>query len=528
MLDVALGVDLGNHNTRAAVVLDGQPMAVPDSQGRMTHASVVCLLPDGMLVGNDARPLMASLPKATVHNIKDLVGQPFFSSAIKNARALLPFEIAEGPDNSVHIRVDGEQHTPEALASRLAAHARALAEAFLARAIRQVVFTVPASFGPTQRDGMKRAFMEAGLDVLDVMEEPTAVLLACGLSHKAAVHNVFMCELSATQCTVSVLRVEDGHVKLLAQSTDPHMGGNDFDARILEWLLQQLDVRHNADPRGDPDAMHRLHLAAEEAKNQLADQETVALTLDGFLKDRAGAPVDFHTVLVRKEFDRLCMDMLQRMFKVFDEAIRTAQLSAQQLDHVVLVGGPTRLPVIRTGMARYFKRQPDTAVDPRFVVAFGAALRAQELLQQAHQTQAPILVPPSLDLPQDVAETRALTVALHSALQRAEEDVAIALSTEQFLGEHWGDLRQRAQAGEALATELADVEGAVHTLANELARVRHHRDALQSAHPQANALSELFSQLAALPPSPSQLSAVTALQASLRAERARLASVLGE
>ncbi len=447
-MEVALGLDLGNHNMRAALVLDGRAVAVSDAQGRTNHAAVVAFSGEDVMTGNDARPFLQVTPKAAVFGLRDLLGRTFYSGAVKHAQGVLPFELVAGPNESVRVRVDGVAHAPEDLTARLFAHIKELAQQFCGNKVDHVVLTVPEGFGEPQRLAIREALGKAGFLVLDLLDETTAALQASGLLGTDRTVIAFTCEMSASACHVHTIRVEAGVARVVGQASDPHLGGDDFDARIVQWVLKDLATRLDCDPQDDVEAMHRIRLACEDARNTLADQDSATISLSGFLRNKSGAPVQFTAELTQKEFNQQCMDMLQRMFKIFDEGLRNAGLGSSDVEHVVLVGGPVRVPLIRTGVARYFKRPPSTEVDPQYAVAFGAALHAQKLMAlRTPSGRFPALRSAEHQVP-GPAELVMRIQTLGDTLKRESAEATAAVDA----------LGKELEAARANAAPLADVE----------------------------------------------------------------------
>lgn len=454
--DAVLGLDLGNHNTRAALVRDGAPVAVPDEQGRTTHASVVSFTDSGVRVGNEARPFLHSAPTATVSSIRELLGRNHFSDAVKELRGKVAFELVEGPDHGVLVRVRGNVHTPEALAAMLVRQVRGYAEKFTGAPVRRAVVAVPSEYTEAQRNALTRALELADLAVDDVLDHSSAVLLANGLL-EAHGKNVFACEMSAQALHAGVLRPQAGGPVVLSAASDPHIGGDDFDDRVVQWATDQAVARFGVDPALPPVGLTRLRLAAEDAKNALTESDTVPMLLPGvFLRHLQ--PVEVELTLVRRDFDQACLDMLQRLFKVFDEAVRSAQLTPAQVDHVVLVGGPTCLPLVRMGLSKYFKKQPHGGADPRFAVAFGAAMHAAA--RQGLVVAAPSV--PAL-LPRERTTSGTLP-----AVAPAAHDLAGLLAAEKTGVDNLQDLlsRRRSAYQQAVVAALARVDGLENQLAN--------------------------------------------------------------
>lgn len=473
-----MGLDLGNHTTRAAVLVDGVPAPVVDRQGRALHASMVALLDGEAVVGNDARAIRATNPASTVVRIRQMLGRAFYSSTIKHLSSQVDFEVVEGPDHQAYAKVEGREYSPEDLAAQLISHVRGLAEQQTGEPITGVMASVHAHAEEAQRAALRRALSAAGFEQVDLVEEPAAVLAACELPVKAGEHVVIF-EISGHALQVAVLENTPDGPREMAHAKDPHLGGNDFDERVQQWLMDTLVAQFNADPAILGEAAGYLRMTAEEAKNGLALSDTVAIALPPVVIDVNGHRVNAQLDLTVRTFDHMCMDMLQRMFKIVDEAVAGAGLTSSQVDHLVFVGGPTRLPLIRKGVARYFKKDVLDSADPNLVVALGALLRG---IGGAAQTVAPA--------PAETPETvGAQVVANASSLSPPPAGNADGLRAELRAHAHALDgmcAKVQAQAN-ALADLLAspsaaghgNAEQAVDQIGNKLAALADLRASLQ-------------------------------------------------
>ncbi len=412
-----MGLDVGSHNIRATVLVNGAAVAVPDAQGQVLHPAVLAMGPDGPVVGPAARVLAAANPADAAVRLRQVLGRAFYSGTAKALQTQLPYALVEGAEHAILVRLRGELHTPVALTARLCAHVRALAEAHAGRTLDRVCATVEAGADAAQRQALTQSLMDAGFVEVRLVDEPLAVVRAHQLGADGG--NILMFQMSAHALHITVLRNKDGVPRELSRAMDPHLGGDDLDERIVQWALGRAVAEHGADPTVDPATLAQLRLSAEAAKNALSDVDATPVRLPSAMRRWDGGVVDAQLMLERSTFNQLCADVLQRVFKILDEAIQQAGLTSGQVDHVVLVGGPARVPLLVRALARYFKKPARGDVDPRTVVAVGA------LLQVADQ-EAAVAPPP--------------TAALQGALGREVDALlAVALALESRCAQQQGD-----------------------------------------------------------------------------------------
>jgi len=376
---VAIGIDLGTSNSCVSAVTDA-PEVIPNEWGETVHASVVRFLEGGaVLVGNEAKRRMADDPRNTVSSAKRIIGRYFFSEEVKRARERMPYEIKEGPNHGVRIQVRDELLTVPEISALVLKEMKELAATHLSREVTHAVITCPAYFNDNQRQATRDAARLAGLQVLRIINEPTAAALAYGygkgLSQKVAVY-----DLGGGTFDISILELGDDVFEVLSTAGDTYLGGDDFDARIVDFLVRSFHERTGLDLRQNKWCLHRLKEAAERAKIDLSDREVADVVVEQICKDPSGKVLDLRVQLSRGDFAKMVHDLAQRTFKVCDEALQSARLTAQDIDAVVLVGGSTRMPIIREGVAHYFGREPLGDIDPDHVVAVGAAIHANSLM----------------------------------------------------------------------------------------------------------------------------------------------------
>jgi Fe-S protein assembly chaperone HscA len=372
-----VGIDLGTTNSLVAYLDDrtGLPVVIPDAEGRRLLPSVVAFTPDGILVGESARRQIARRPTDTVYSVKRLMGRGW--DDVKDELRYFPFRVlpAEG---TVRLAVGGRDVTPPEVSAIVLRALKERAETHFGETIERAVVTVPAYFNDSQRQATKDAGRIAGLDVVRIVNEPTAASLAYGL-HRLGQGVIAVYDLGGGTFDISILRVKDGVFEVLATNGDTRLGGDDFDRVLLLWLLEDIQSRHHVeldrdcvDLARDNEAMQELRLAAEAAKIRLSSQERTSLSL----------PLDrftYHRTITRAEVERLVEPLVARTLGPCRQALADAGLTADDIDEVVLVGGSTRVPLVRRRVQELFGRSPHSQLNPDEVVALGAAVQAQIL-----------------------------------------------------------------------------------------------------------------------------------------------------
>ncbi|MGI5861403.1 MAG: molecular chaperone DnaK [Myxococcales bacterium] len=377
--DIAIGIDLGTSYCCVSYVENGVPTVIPNEWGERTHASVVSFLDDGtVLVGNAAKRNIIANAENTIYSAKRLIGRFYFSDEVKKAQAVMPYAIVEGPNNSVRIQVHDRTFSLPEISALVLKEMKAIAESYLGREVTKAVITVPAYFNDNQRQATKDAGRIAGLEVLRILNEPTAAALAYGCGRDVN-QRVVVYDLGGGTFDVSILEIGTDVFEVLATAGDTYLGGDDFDDRIMQWLAQDFLDRTGLDLTQSKYCLQMLKDAAERAKIDVGRDGAAQIVCQSICQDGAGNILDLQATLTEEQFNRMVMDLVQRTFKVCDEALQNARMTAGDIDAVILVGGPTRLPIIRTSVRHYFQREPMTEVDPDEVVGLGAALQAYAL-----------------------------------------------------------------------------------------------------------------------------------------------------
>jgi Fe-S protein assembly chaperone HscA len=365
-----IGIDLGTTNSLVAYVDDrtGLPAVIPDDQGRKLLPSVVAFTPDGILVGEPAKRQLVRRPESTIYSVKRLMGRGY--ADVKEELCYLPFHICEG-DGIVGIEVAGRRVTPPEVSAIILRALKERAEAYFGETIDKAVVTVPAYFNDSQRQATRDAGRIAGLDVVRIVNEPTAASLAYGL-HRLHEGVIAVYDLGGGTFDISLLRVKDGIFEVLATNGDTHLGGDDFDRELVLWLLDDIRVRHGVYLGRDPEAMQELRLAAEAAKIRLSTEDHTMLTIpfEAFTYRRE---------LTRADLERLIEPLVQRTLGPCRAALSDAGLTPDGIDAVVLVGGSTRVPLVRRRVEQLFGRPAHSQLNPDEVVALGAAVQAKIL-----------------------------------------------------------------------------------------------------------------------------------------------------
>ena len=370
----AVGIDLGTTNSVIAVMEGGLPTVVPNAEGNRTTPSVVAFLESGeRLVGQMARRQAILNPKGTIYSAKRFIGRKY--DEVSNELNAVSFDVVAGPDGAVRFEVNGKQYAPEEIAAQVLRKLVDDAGKFLGEKVTEAVITVPAHFNDAQRQATKDAGKIAGLEVLRIINEPTAAALADGMD-KFDNETVLVFDLGGGTFDVSVLSVGDGVVEVLSTAGDTHLGGDDFDRRIVDHLADEFKKSNGIDLRNDPQALQRLFEAAEKAKVELSAVTQTAVNLPFVTADASG-PKHLNVTLMRSTFEQLTADLVERCMDPVKQAMGDAKLNADDIDEVILVGGSTRIPAVQALVRRLTGgKDPNMTVNPDEVVAVGAAVQA--------------------------------------------------------------------------------------------------------------------------------------------------------
>jgi len=371
-----VGIDLGTTNSVIAVMEGGEPVVIPNSEGSRTTPSVVAFTKTGeRLVGTLARRQAAVNPENTVYSIKRFMGRKV--GEVDSERKIVPYQVKPGKDDRavVFVPAVNKEFTPEEISAMILQKLKADAEAYLGEKVTDAVITVPAYFNDSQRQATKNAGQIAGLNVLRIINEPTAASLAYGLEKKAN-ETILVFDLGGGTFDVSVLDVGDGVFEVKSTNGDTHLGGDDYDRRVVDWLADEFKKQNGIDLKADRQALQRLTEAAERAKIELSSRLETTINLPFITADQTG-PKHLEMTLTRAKFESLTADLTERTRQPFLAALKDASLTPQQIDEVVLVGGATRMPIIQQLVKELLGgKEPHKGVNPDEVVAVGAAIQA--------------------------------------------------------------------------------------------------------------------------------------------------------
>jgi molecular chaperone DnaK len=372
-----IGIDLGTTNSVVAVMEGGSPVVIPNAEGARTTPSVVAFTKGGdRLVGITAKRQAVVNPENTVYSVKRLMGRRYDEPETKKTIDMVSYAIAEGPhhDARVSIPTKGKSYTPQEISAMILGKLKRDAEAYLGEEVKQAVITVPAYFNDSQRQATKDAGQIAGMEVLRIINEPTAAAVAYGLDKKND-ETILVFDLGGGTFDVSVLEVGDGVIEVKSTNGDTHLGGDDWDERIVHWLFEEFKKEQGIDLSQDRQALQRLREAAEKAKIELSSTPQTEINLPFITADSTG-PKHLALTLTRSKFEQLTADLVERCKQPFQAALKDAGVKANSLDEVVLVGGSTRMPMIQDLVRELTGKEPHKGVNPDEVVAVGAALQA--------------------------------------------------------------------------------------------------------------------------------------------------------
>jgi molecular chaperone DnaK len=380
MADKVIGIDLGTTNSVVAVMEGGDPVVIPNAEGGRTTPSVVAFTKDGeRLVGQVAKRQAVTNPQNTVFSIKRFMGRKIAEVSEESKR--VPYKVVAGPNDVVAVEVQGKRYTPPEISAMILQKMKQTAEDYLGSTVTKAVITVPAYFNDAQRQATKDAGKIAGLDVLRIINEPTAAALAYGLDKKKD-EKVAVFDLGGGTYDISVLELYDveGSRQFEVKSTngDTHLGGDDFDQRVIDWIVAEFKKDQGIDLAKDPMALQRLKEAAEKAKMELSTTQSTDINLPFITADQTG-PKHLNYSLTRAKFEQLVDDLIRRTIPPMEKALKDAGLKPEEVDEVILVGGSTRMPKIQQIVKDFFKKDPHKGVNPDEVVAIGAAIQGAVL-----------------------------------------------------------------------------------------------------------------------------------------------------
>ena len=369
-----IGIDLGTTNSCVAVMEGNQPTVIINNEGQRTTPSVVAFTEGGeRKVGSPAKRQAITNPKNTVFSIKRFMGETYDQVTKEVER--VPYSVVRGDNNTPRVDIEGRQYSPQEISAMILQKMKKTAEDYLRQPVTEAVITVPAYFSDSQRQATKEAGKIAGLDVKRIINEPTAAALAYGLDKKNQNMKVAVFDLGGGTFDISIMELGDGVFEVKSTNGDTHLGGDDFDQKVIDWLAQEFAAENGgADLKKDPMALQRLKDAAEKAKIELSNQTSTEINLP-YIMPVDGVPKHLVKTLTRAKFEQLCDDLFQRTIVPCRKALEDAHLSSSQIDEVLLVGGSSRIPKVQEIVKEFFGKEPNKSVNPDEVVAIGAAIQ---------------------------------------------------------------------------------------------------------------------------------------------------------
>ena len=376
-----IGIDLGTTNSCVAVWEGNEPVVIANSEGKRTTPSVVAFVEGGeRTVGDPDKRQAITNPKRTVFSIKRFMGEPY--DLCQDEIKRVPYTVVRGENNTPRVEIDGRQYTPQEISAIILQKMKKTAEDYLGEEVKDAVITVPAYFSDSQRQATKEAGEIAGLNVRRIVNEPTAAALAYGLDKSDKDMKIAVFDLGGGTFDISILEFGDGVFEVLSTNGNTHLGGDDFDQVIINWLVDEFKKDEGADLTQDPMAMQRLKEAAEKAKIELSSSTTTEINLP-YIMPVGGVPKHLVKTLTRAQFEQLAHDLIQKCLEPCQKAIADAKLSTSDIDEVILVGGSSRIPAVQTLVQNYFGKVPSKGVNPDEVVAVGASVQGAILNKES-------------------------------------------------------------------------------------------------------------------------------------------------
>lgn len=364
-----IGIDLGTTNSCVAVMEGNEPVVIPNSEGRRTTPSIVAFLDNGngeRKIGDPAKRQAITNPQNTISSIKRFMGKKF--GEVSEEKKMLPYNIEKGNNETIRVKIGDRLYTPQELSAMVLQKMKSTAEDYLGTTVTEAVITVPAYFNDAERQATKEAGQIAGLEVKRIINEPTAASLAYGLDKKNQDIKIAVFDLGGGTFDISVLELGDGVFEVKSTNGDVHLGGDDFDSKIINWLAEEFLKDENIDLRKDPMALQRLKEASEKAKIELSSSTSTEINLP-YIMPVDGIPKHLVRSLSRAKFDQLTDDLVQRTLGPCKKALEDAGISPSDIDDVILVGGSTRIPKIQESVEAFFGKKPSKGVNPDEVVA---------------------------------------------------------------------------------------------------------------------------------------------------------------
>lgn len=368
-----IGIDLGTTNSCVSVMEGNEPVVIPNAEGKRTTPSVIAFVEGGEIkVGDPAKRQAVTNPEKTVYSIKRFMGNKYSESAKEAKR--VPYKVVKGDNDTPRVDIDGRLYTPQELSAMILQKMKKTAEDYLGQTVTGAVITVPAYFNDSQRQATKEAGEIAGLKVERIINEPTAASLAYGLDKKHTDQKIVVFDFGGGTHDVSILELGDGVFEVLSTDGDTHLGGDDVDEKIINWLAEEFEKEEGIDLRKDPMALQRLREASEKAKIELSSASQTEINLP-YVTATASGPKHLVRSLSRAKFEQLIADLVKRTIEPCEAALKSAGLSKSDIDEIILVGGSTRIPAVQEAVEKFFGKKPSKGVNPDEVVAVGAAIQ---------------------------------------------------------------------------------------------------------------------------------------------------------
>ncbi len=368
-----IGIDLGTTNSCVSVMEGNEPVVIPNAEGKRTTPSIVAFVEGGeRKVGDPAKRQAVTNPTKTIYSIKRFMGNKFSESEKEASR--VPYKVVKGDNNTPRVDIDGRLYTPQEISAMVLQKMKKTAEDYLGQDVSEAVVTVPAYFNDAQRQATKEAGEIAGLKVSRIINEPTAAALAYGLDKASDDKKIVVFDFGGGTHDVSILELGDGVFEVLSTDGDTHLGGDDVDEKIINWLAEEFKAEESMDLRKDPMALQRLKEAAEKAKIELSSTSSTEINLP-YVTATASGPKHLVRTLSRAKFEQLIDDLVKRTIEPCKKALKAADLSTSDIDEIILVGGSTRIPAIQEAVEKFFGKAPSKGVNPDEVVSLGAAIQ---------------------------------------------------------------------------------------------------------------------------------------------------------
>ena len=370
-----IGIDLGTTNSCVSVMEGNEPVVIPNSEGKRTTPSIVAFLDEGKgerKVGDPAKRQAITNPKNTINSVKRFMGKKF--SDINEEKRNLAYEVEKGTNDTVRVKIETRKYTPQEISAMILQKMKSTAEDYLGSEVKEAVITVPAYFNDSERQATKEAGTIAGLDVKRIINEPTAAALAYGLDKKDKDLKIAVYDLGGGTFDISILELGDGVFEVKSTNGDVHLGGDDFDSVLIDWLADEFNKDEGIDLRKDPMALQRLKEGAEKAKIELSSSSSTEINLP-YIMPVDGVPKHLVKTLSRAKFEQLTQKLVERTLEPCSKALKDAKMGVGDIDEIILVGGSTRIPKIQEEVEKFFKKKPSKGVNPDEVVAVGAAIQ---------------------------------------------------------------------------------------------------------------------------------------------------------